>query len=259
MKRVILIHWNAEEGKERAERLRSTGYDAECHAPQGAAGLRIFRESPPDAFVIDLDRLPSQGGAVAIELRRYKATRFAPIVFAAGDPAKVTRVRKLLPDALFTEWSRIADALRQAITRPVSNPMIPGGMDGYAGTPLPKKLGIRPDSVVMPLGAPEGFERKLGILPENVRLRMRVRRSADLVLLFSKSRADLKRRFPAAVRALAERGGLWIIWPKRDSGVGIDLTQTTVRAFGLAAGLVDYKICAVDETWSGLLFTRRRK
>jgi alkylation response protein AidB-like acyl-CoA dehydrogenase len=125
-------------------------------------------------------------------------------------------------------------------------------------TPLPKKLGIRPGSTVSLLGAPADFESTLGTLPENVRFEKDARGRPNVILLFAKSRADLERRFPAASRALAEKGGLWIIWPKKASGVSTDLSEKDVRAFGLSASFVDYKICAVDQTWSGLLFARRR-
>ncbi|UCF69543.1 MAG: DUF3052 domain-containing protein [Acidobacteriota bacterium] len=130
-------------------------------------------------------------------------------------------------------------------------------MAGYSGTPLPKKLGIKPDSTVALLGAPRDFERTLGMLPEGVKLRRQARGRAERVLLFVSARAELARRFPAAVRAMADGGGLWIVWPKKSSGVSTDLSQTEVRGYGLARGLVDYKICAIDETWSGLLFARR--
>ena len=258
MNRVTLIHWNAAEAQERAGRLRSAGYQAGTLAPQGAPALRALREDRPDAFVIDLSRLPSQGCAVATALRRQQATRLVPIVFAGGDPEKVARLRWLLPDAVYTEWSGIADALRKVLQNPPTEPAVPGTMDGYTGAPLPKKLGIRPGSTVALLGAPPGFEQKLAPLPENVRLQKQARGFASLILLFAKSRAGLDRRFPAALRALAEPGGLWIMWPKQASGVPTDLTQNTVRALGLASGLVDYKICAIDDTWSGLRFTRRR-
>jgi hypothetical protein len=77
-------------------------------------------------------------------------------------------------------------------------------------------------------------------------------------MLFAKSHAEMRRRFAAAERALAEGGGMWIAWPKKSSGVATDLTQNDVRRYGLDAGLVDYKIAAIDETWSGLLFARRK-
>jgi CheY-like chemotaxis protein len=170
MSRVILIHWNAAEAQERAGRLRSAGYQPDTFTPQDAPALRSLRESPPDAFVIDLSGLPSQGCAVATMLRQQKATRLIPIVFVGGDPEKVARVRGLLPDAVYTEWSRIVGALRKAIENPPTEPAVPGTMDGYAGTPLPKKLGLRTGSTVALLGAPAGFDKKLDPLPENVHL-----------------------------------------------------------------------------------------
>jgi CheY-like chemotaxis protein len=258
MARVILIHWNAAEAAERLAVLRKTGHDAAVFTPGSGEGLRGFRANPPDAFVIDLGRLPSQGGAVAIFLRQQKATRQVPIVFAGGDPEKVARVQKTLPDALYTEWRQMPACLRRALRQPAANPLVPGTMDGYSGTPLPKKLGIRADSMVALLGAPEGFAQTLGALPDNVRLQKQARAGAHRILLFVKSRADLAKRFPAAAGAMAEGGGLWIVWPKRASGVVTDLGEAHVRSFGLAAGFVDYKICAVDQTWSGLLFARRR-
>jgi hypothetical protein len=226
--------------------------------PRGGPDLRAVRQNPPDAFVIDLGRIPSQGRDAAIWLRHQKATRLVPIVFVDGDPDKVKRVRQLLPDAGYTEWRRIRGTLRRAIEHRPKKPVVPGMLDGYSGTPLPKKLGVRAGAVVTLLGAPPGFERKLGALPEKVRLKRQARGKANLIVLFLKSRAELDRRFPVAARALAEGGGLWIAWPKKASGVTTDLTQATVRRFGLGAGFVDYKICAIDETWSGLLFARRR-
>lgn len=135
---------------------------------------------------------------------------------------------------------------------------MPGTMDGYSGTPLPKKLGIRAGSVVALLGASARFEQTLDALPDNVRLQKHARGRADVIILFAKSRTDLDRRLSAAIRALAKGGRLWIAWPKKASGVPCDVTETVVRELGLGAGLVDYKISAMDETWSGLCFTRRR-
>lgn len=258
MPRVVLIHWNAGEAEERAGRLRRAGHRADIFADRSAEGYRALRESPPDLFVIDLSRTPSHGGALGTWLRQQKATRRIPILFAGGNPEKVARVRRLLPDAIYTEWSRIRGAMRRALQSRPKAPVVPGTMDGYSATPLPRKLGIREGSSVALLRAPKGFERTLGTLPDDVRLRGEARGRADVILLFARSLADLRSRFPAAARALAERGGLWILWPKKASGVATDLTASGVRAFGLGAGFVDYKICAVDATWSGLLFARRR-
>jgi CheY-like chemotaxis protein len=258
MTRVVLIHWNRAEAEDRCARLQRAGYEATPFSDSEGDGLRAIRDCPPDAFVIDLSRVPSHGRAVATWLRQQKATRGVPIVFVAGDPEKVARVRELLPDAMYAEWSGIRGALRRAVRRPPAGPVVPGTMESYSGRPLPGRLGIRAGSSVVLLGAPEDLEQKMGPLPENVRLRRQTRGRPQLVLLFAKSRAELERRFPAAARALAEGGGVWIAWPKKSSAVRTDLNQSVVRAFGLNAGFVDYKICAIDETWSGLLFARRR-
>jgi hypothetical protein len=121
---------------------------------------------------------------------------------------------------------------------------------GYSGTPLPQKLGIRDGSRVRLVGQPEGFARVLGVVP-------RPRGEADVIVLFTRSTAELSRKFPAARKALRQDGGLWIAWPKKASGVSTDLTEAQVRGFGLAQGLVDNKVCAIDETWSGLRFVVR--
>jgi hypothetical protein len=132
-------------------------------------------------------------------------------------------------------------------------------MAGYSGTPLAKKLGIREGAVVILAGAPDGFEATLDPLPPGVVVGRRTRSGADVVLLFAPSRSVLERRFAPLAAALDRSGGLWVCWPKRSSGVATDLDENEVRAHGLAAGLVDNKVCAVDETWSGLRFVYRLK
>jgi len=127
---------------------------------------------------------------------------------------------------------------------------------GYSGTPLPKKLGVKPLSRLALFGAPEGFPRTLGTLPDGARL-VRGGASADLAVWFVRSRADLRRDIARRARAIPA-GGLWIAWRKQSSGEAGDVGEGDVRAAGLAAGLVDYKICAVDGTWSGLKFATRR-
>jgi hypothetical protein len=128
---------------------------------------------------------------------------------------------------------------------------------GYSGTPLPKKLGIRPGARLGLIGAPDGFDATLGPLPEGVRVRATARGPLDVLVAFFVGRAALERRFDALRDALDPAGGLWIAWPKRASGVVTDLTENVVRELGLAAGLVDNKVCAVDEVWSGLRFVYR--
>ncbi len=134
-------------------------------------------------------------------------------------------------------------------------------MAGYSGTPLAKKLGVKPGHRLLLVQAPEGFEALLEGLPEDAAVARSPRAGVhyDVIVLFSSREADLVRRFPAAANRLTEAGGLWVSWPKKASGVATDLTEDVVRRIGLATGLVDNKICAVDETWSGLRFVVRVK
>jgi hypothetical protein len=128
---------------------------------------------------------------------------------------------------------------------------------GYSGTPLPQKLGIKPGARLALVRAPEGFERELRPLPEGVRVRTQARAAQDVVLFFATRQAELERRFDGLARAIAPAGGLWIAWPKQTACVATDLREGIVREVGLAHGLVDNKVCAVDETWSGLRFVYR--
>jgi hypothetical protein len=255
--RVRLIHWNAAEAKERAAKLREAGYTPDAR-PFAPAFLRQLRERRPAAVVIDLSRMPAQGRDVGIALRHAAGTRRIPIVFVDGEPEKVARVKRHLPDAVYTSWGRIRSSLRRAIARPPKQPAVPPStLAGYAGTPLAKKLGIKADTVVALVGAPPGFEDTLGALPEGVTLRRRARGKRDLTVWFTKSRKDLEQRIHAMAAQVGD-GGLWIAWPKKTSGIATDLTQAEVRRIGLSSGLVDYKICAVDATWSSLKFARRK-
>jgi len=126
-------------------------------------------------------------------------------------------------------------------------------MAGYSGTPLPRKLGIKPGHRVLALGAPDGFaDGTLGELPDGVALRTTARGTADVIVSFHDRRADLARRMPRLRELMEPAAGLWIAWPKRTSGVDTDLTEDLVRELALANRLVDNKVCAIDETWSGL-------
>lgn len=253
--RVALVHWKDAEVPERVRRLEAAGYAVDAGAVTPAR-LRSLRGDTPDAVVIDLGRLPSHGRDVAFQLRTSRATRRVPLVFVGGDAEKRARLRKALPDAVYTTWPRIRGAVAGAIQRPPQDPVVPSSvLAGYSGTPLVKKLGIKSDSILALLGAPEGFEGVLGELPAGVTLRRSARGHADLTLWFVQRARDLGRR----MEAMAARDGvLWIAWPKQASDLPTDVTQTAVRRTGLDAGLVDSKICAIDGIWSGLRFTRRR-
>jgi hypothetical protein len=128
---------------------------------------------------------------------------------------------------------------------------------GYSATSLPDKLGIRAHSRVAVISAPSTYPAALGDLPEGVDVRTDARGKLDVVVFFVTRRAELTRRFPAMARAIQQDGGLWIAWPKKASNVTTDLSDAYVREVGLLGGLVDNKVCAIDETWSGLRFVHR--
>jgi hypothetical protein len=128
---------------------------------------------------------------------------------------------------------------------------------GYSGTPLPRKLGIKEGTTVVLVAAPDRFERTLGRLPRDVRLRRGNRGARETTIWFVTSRRELARRWGAIERAVGE-GTLWVAWPKQTSALAGDVTEDTVREVALPRGLVDTKVCAIDETWSGLRLTRRR-
>jgi hypothetical protein len=130
---------------------------------------------------------------------------------------------------------------------------------GYSGTPLVRKLGIKPGARLALIGAPREFRQStLGPLPDDVVVREDLRGGTlDVIVAFSERRSELERRLPALRRALDPAGGLWTAWPKRTSGVPTDLTEEVIRRIGLDAGLVDNKVCAIDSVWSGLRFVYR--
>jgi hypothetical protein len=128
---------------------------------------------------------------------------------------------------------------------------------GYSKRSLSEKLGIKPKARVLLVGAPAGFEKTLEPLPEGAHIARTARGLVDLAHCFVTRRADLAREFPRLSRRIESDGALWISWPKKASGVTTDLDESVVRSIGLANALVDVKVCAVDDTWSGLKFVYR--
>lgn len=263
MPRVRLIHWNESEAIERAGRLRAMGFVVNAEPLQTTGAMKSLRDDPPEAFVIDLSRLPSHGRTIGFTLREQKPTRMIPIVFVDGEAEKVAATRKLLPDAAYTTWAKIARDLPRAIANPPKNPFVaksesgPSGGAGYSGTPLPKKLGIKEGAIVGLIGAPKDFEQTLGKLPAGAKVVRQPRKPCDVVLCFAVMKKELTPRMKTAMRISAD-SGLWLIWPKKSSGVASDLSEEVVRTMGLAAGWVDFKVCALDDTWSGLAFKRKK-
>jgi CheY-like chemotaxis protein len=259
---VELVHWKAEELAEREARIRDAGFSVQSESKSGMDAVRAVRSSHPVAVVIDLARLPSHGRETAVTLRQQKATSGVPIVFVGGDPEKVDRIRMQLPDAEYVRWSQVKSALRRAMRKrsgaaPAPLPRRSPSSTGYSGTPLPRKLGIKPESTLALVNAPADFTGTLGALPPGVAVKKGAGTGADLVVAFVRSRADLRATI-ARLSSRTDKCPVWIAWPKKTSSLATDVSETDVRASGLASGMVDYKICAIDADWSGLLFSRKR-
>jgi hypothetical protein len=255
---IRLIHWNAIEAKQKASILESAGYqvDYELSAPQT---LKELRNSPPAAVVIDLSRLPSQGRDIAINIRHAKATRDISIIFVDGDPQKVNQIKTLVPDALYTNYTQIGKTLGEAIAHPPKVMVVPESIfEPYKHIPLTKKLGIKPNTTLALINSPKDFTKTLGTLPQGVTIQKQPSSSTNLIILFTETQEDLQDRLAKISSKLEQNGKLWIAWPKKDSQAATDLTQASVRKTGLALGLVDYKVCRIDATWTGLLFAHRK-
>jgi hypothetical protein len=128
---------------------------------------------------------------------------------------------------------------------------------GYSGTPLIQKLGIKPGHRVLFVNPPRDLNDTLGSLPEDVVELKSGSKNLNVILLFTRSLADLKKQFRSLAKKLVANGSLWVCWLKKASGVTTDVNENLVRAHGLEVGLVDVKICAIDNTWSGLKFVIR--
>lgn len=256
---VKLVHWKASEVEERALILREAGYLVDADVEGGARVFKSLAGDPPAALIIDLSRLPSQGRDFALTVRRRKGSRHIPLVFVDGDAAKVAQVRELLPDAWYTDWESLGETLAEAITNPPSDPVIPdSSFAGYAGKPLVEKLGIKPGSRLSLVFPPAEFEKNLVNLPPGVQISYEPDSSCDLTLWFCRAKDELEAHI-ADIVAQSHHGPVWIAWPKQKSAIVSDITQQIVRQVGLQNSLVDYKICSIDDTWSGLLFKYREQ
>jgi hypothetical protein len=132
-------------------------------------------------------------------------------------------------------------------------------MTGYSDTPLPKKLGIKPGLVVITINAPTNYRRLLGTIPEGVTFSDRLKPDSSFVHVFIRKRSELAKRLAVLREKIADTGTVWISWPKRSSGVPTDVTEDVVRAVALPLEFVDVKVCAIDETWSGLKLVIRHE
>ncbi|HOP06186.1 MAG TPA: hypothetical protein PLF13_02740 [candidate division Zixibacteria bacterium] len=259
MKKLFLIHFNEAEALDRVHDLKTTGLRI-VFEPFTSATFKALRTDPPTVILIDLTRLPSSGRDIGISLRKFKTTRLVPLIYAGGAPEKVELIKKLLPDATYCSWDEAPAAIRRALKHQPTEVHVPDSiMAAYENRSLADKVQIRPGTNILLVGAPEGYSSKLGKLPDNVTVHHRPQGKADQIFWFVTRLSEIERRLPKIVSHLAERGGLWMIWPKKNSGIESDLTQAAVRKHLMANDLVDHKICRFDDTWTSLRFVVRKR
>jgi hypothetical protein len=251
--RVRVFHWKAEEAQPLLSLLKAAGHSVDYSEP--VSSYKEVRTSPPDAIVIDLSRLPSHGKEVAVFLRGSKATRHIPIILVGGEPEKIEGVRKVLPDAVYTPMSRLRSALRSAIANPPTNPLKPAQMmDRYGSRTTVQKLGIKENSRVFVVDPPSGYARAIGELPVGASFEEESPEGCKLALWFVHGIPEFHAALPR-MRALAAHSRLWILWRKssKDGPNG-----NIVREGAVAFGLVDYKICSINEAWSAMAFAVKK-
>jgi hypothetical protein len=249
MPRIRLLHWKEGECALRAGALQQLGYEVDA-TQLTSSSMKELRQNPPAAVVIDLGRLPSRGFEVGVFLRRRKSTRLIPLIFVDGAPEKLERVKTALPDARYTIYAKIGPVLEDVLANPAKEVFVPKLRDPV---PLGKKLGIKDAQPVGLINAPTGFESKI----PNAETKRNPKGKVSLTLWFVKSRREFESALPK-MRQRVEDGGLWIVWPKTTKTSKPDINGNIVRKIALAAGLVDFKICAVDDTWSAMRFAIKR-
>jgi CheY-like chemotaxis protein len=257
--RVRLICWNEELAAERVHQLAGSGFEIDASRLKPSGLIGHFKDKAFAAVLIDLDRLPSHGCEVAVALRQSPKTRHIPVVFAGGEPAKLEKIRATLPDGVFVPWKRAAAAVKKAAAHPPLNPAKPvSHMQRYQGSGLVTKLGLRPNTEVAVVAAPEGFEELVGDWPEGISIQPKFTSRSDLGIWFVRSARELS-TVAGYLGALLRSGvSAWICYPKQAGRYKVDFTGNDVRSACLEEGLVDYKICSVDADWSGLKFTRKK-
>ena len=240
-----LVCWDAAREPERRRVLEAAGLTVDDAIVEPSKLVAHIRLTLPAVVVIDLERLPSHGRAVAVVLRTTKSTRTIPIVFLGGAEDKVARVRADIPDAICGPWEQAAALIAGA--KAGTAPVVPH-MKQWTASPIEKKLGLSGGPVAV-IGAPESFELG-GVVP----VEPRVTSKTKLAIWFVRSRFELERE----IEFMALHPPLWIAFPKQSGLVKSDFTQHDVRAVAAAAGLVDNKVCAIDNDWSAIRFARRK-
>jgi CheY-like chemotaxis protein len=258
VERVRVVHWRAAEAAPLVALLREAGYRVDYEENPDYHLAQKIRAAPPVAVVIDLSRLPSHGGELAIFLRGSKATRHVPIVFVNGAPEKVEVVRQKLPDAVYTVDKRLLPDLRRAIREAPEAPVAPPQMmERYQARTAAQKLGIREGAKVAVFDPPRDYAKVIGALPAGAEFTEDDADGCAVALWFVRDAAGYQAALPD-MRRIAGQSKLWILWQKQSGGKQSGISSQTIREEAIAMGLVDYKVCSVNETWSALAFARKK-
>jgi hypothetical protein len=254
MPRVRIVHWKAAEAAPLVDACRACGFDVEYDDVAFPALAKLLRDNPPEALVIDLTCRPSHGRDAAAAFRRTKYARHIPLIFVDGEPEKVKAVRQVLPDATFATRKQLCSRIKSACAKPVAVPVIPPHpMERYGSRTVAQKLGIKEGSTVAVVDPPRDYVALIGELPDDVEL-VEDPGSVHQVTLWFVRDARVYQAGLRRMRAMAGRTKLWVVWRKGAE----DITQYVVREAANDVGLVDYKICAINEKWSAMAFAPRK-
>jgi CheY-like chemotaxis protein len=258
MPRARLIHWNASEAEQYMRLLIEAGWEV-SYEPAIASGFLVrLRESRPDVIIIDLSRLPSHGREVAGAVRASKCTRHIPLVFVEGKADKVQAIRDSLPDAVYGGWAEIHTLLHQASHQAPAEPTVPvPHMQRYAGRPVAQKLGLKAGMKVNAIDAPRDYLHPLTGAAANVEFLEDAAEPCEVTLCFVRDLGSLHERLPE-LRRIVDQSRLWVLWPKQKASKRSGVTEKAIRESAIALGMVDYKICSYDATWSAIALARKR-
>lgn len=257
-KNVRLFHVKAEEAEALVTLMTDAGYNVYYPGEREPSPYAKIKALEPVAVVIDLSRNPTHARYVGTEIRRHKGLRHIPIVFVDGDHERVKQARAILPDAVYTKRDRLKEALD--LLEPVSDPVVPAGTV-LSDRTAAEKLGIKADARVALIRPPIDYARVIGVLPAGAVLEEDPKEVLPLTLWFV---SDLDEFLEGlrAMRKLAGKSRLWVVYPKqtgKKKKPEDGLTQNVIREAARSVGLIDYKICSVDDTWTGFAVTVQKR
>ena len=239
---------------------RIKGFAVESYVPVSGEGLRgLLDMNPPDALLICLDRLPSNGHAVGYHYRSRKATRSIPIVFVGGLPEKVDKVRAGLPGVYFCEWEKVSETLTTVIANPpLAVPPLTKSYAEHTDRPLHEKLGIREGMRIALLGAPAPLDKLVPNMPFEIEVTGQPERDTDIAMWFVRRADDVDDGLTWITGRMA-KPRIWIFYPRKKSAATPGgLTWTSLMETAARYSLAQYKIMRLNDDWSGVVFGKSR-